>query len=108
MEEEDIHLLPGMYVKAVIETGNNLVDALPEDAVVQSEGKNFIFILKTKDKEESQFEMKEVVTGVRENGFVEIELPEELKVDNLNIVREGAYSLLSKMKNSDDDGGHVH
>jgi cobalt-zinc-cadmium efflux system membrane fusion protein len=108
MDEEDIHLLPGMYVRAVIETGNNAVDALPEEAVVQSEGKDFIFVLKSKNEEETQFEMKEVTTGVRENGFVEVILPQELEAENGKIVTEGAYTLLSKMKNSEEEGGHAH
>jgi Membrane-fusion protein len=40
-----IKLLPGMYVSALINVGNQTVQAVPVDAVVNAEGKTFIFIV---------------------------------------------------------------
>lgn len=51
LDTEDPHLLPGMYVNAVIELGNEKVKAVPKDAVVLSDGKEFIFI-RNKDCQE--------------------------------------------------------
>lgn len=42
---EKEQLIPGMYVNALIDVGANTVKALPVDAVVKAEGREFIFIL---------------------------------------------------------------
>lgn len=44
LDKEDTNLLPGMYFKATVETGANPVSALPEAALVSSEGKDYIFV----------------------------------------------------------------
>jgi cobalt-zinc-cadmium efflux system membrane fusion protein len=51
LDKEDPHLLPGMYVNAVIELGNEKVKAVPKESVVLSDGKEFIFI-RNKDCQE--------------------------------------------------------
>lgn len=51
LDIEDPHLLPGMYVNAVIELGNEKVKAVSKDAVVLSDGKEFIFIRNADCKE---------------------------------------------------------
>lgn len=38
-------LIPGMYVNALIDIGSNSVDALPVDAIVKAEGREFVFVL---------------------------------------------------------------
>lgn len=45
IENEKQQLIPGMYVNALIDVGANSVKALPVDAIVKAEGKEFIFIL---------------------------------------------------------------
>ncbi|HEX8546986.1 MAG TPA: efflux RND transporter periplasmic adaptor subunit [Cytophagaceae bacterium] len=112
MDSEDPKLLPGMYVKASIETGITKVNSLPEGAIVQSEGKTFIFIYKGKRMEENitmhDFEMEEVKTGVSDNRFVEITFPEVFE-SNGNIVTNGAFTLLGQKKNSEGgEEGHAH
>jgi len=44
LDKEDTDLLPGMYFKASVETGASPVPALPEAALVSSEGKDYIFV----------------------------------------------------------------
>ena len=92
----DKSLLPGMYMNAEIELQSKLSNALPSDAVVSFEGKDFIFI----DKGNKQYEMTEVNTGNTENGFTEIK--EATDFANKNIVLKGAYTLLMKMKNTEE------
>jgi cobalt-zinc-cadmium efflux system membrane fusion protein len=109
LENEDTDLLPGMYINAFIELNENKVSAVPEEAVVMSEGKYFLYVLKGKNKEASHFEMMEVVKGVTENGFSEITFIENINSTDLQIVTKGAFSLLAKMKNTEEDeGGHGH
>jgi len=45
ISNEKQQLIPGMYVNALIDVGANTVNALPVEAIVKAEGREFIFIL---------------------------------------------------------------
>lgn len=92
----DKNLVPGMYMNAEVELKNNKAMALPEEAVVHFGNSDFIFVELKKGK----FEMIEVKIGGKENGYVEIINSQNLK--NQAIVVKGAYSLLMKLKNSEE------
>jgi membrane fusion protein, heavy metal efflux system len=96
-EKYDKSLVPGMYMNAEIELSNLKVLALPEEAIVRFENKQYIFV---QDKE-NEFTMTEVKTGNRESGFTEIVSGENLS--DKNIVLKGAYTLLMKMKNTEEE-----
>ncbi|MBN9484578.1 MAG: efflux RND transporter periplasmic adaptor subunit [Bacteroidetes bacterium] len=112
------NLLPGMFVNALIELGASATPALPQDAVVRSGGKYYIFILEANSKQmgtdttnnkkentEAQsiaFRMVEVGVGVTENGFTAVTLPEDFNMQS-KVVIKGAYDLLSKMKNAEEE-----
>lgn len=98
LDKEDTELIPGMYLKAAIEVGANASPALPNEAIVGFEGKKYIFI----DKGQYHFEMVEVATGVSELGYTEVVLPKEFDM-NSKVVVNGAYSILSKMKNAEEE-----
>ena len=50
--------------------------------------------------------MIEVEAGNTESGFTEVMLPEaHLQAE---VVVKGAYTVLSKLKNSEEEGGHGH
>jgi len=112
LDKEDEQLLPGMFVKAFIEIADNQINALPEQAIVQSGGKHYIYILKEKRVENNQevnsFEMIEVQKGITEGLYAEVALPDALDINSNQIVLKGAYSLLSKMKVSGEEDGHGH
>lgn len=99
LDKEDRDLIPGMYLKAVIETGGKSVPSLPADAVVNFNGKDFVFV--KEPGREFNFKEIEVKVGVREGNFVEIQSPVET-LRNASIVTRGAYKLLSKLKNDED------
>lgn len=62
-------LIPGMYVTALISIGNEQVTAVPVDAVVTSEGKNYIFVVDEEaDKAKETVEKKEVNEEEAEGG----------------------------------------
>ncbi len=112
-------ILPGMFVNALLELGTASTPALPQEAVVQSGGKNYIFILEeiegksTTDEmnaakegsNEKQFSFHriEVSAGVSENGFTAVILPKNFNIYS-KVVIKGAYDLLSKMNNSEEEG----
>ncbi|WP_229240909.1 efflux RND transporter periplasmic adaptor subunit [Dyadobacter sp. SG02] len=103
LENEEHGLLPQNFVKAVIETGANPVNALPDEAVVDFEGKSYVFV---KDpKGERSFEMVEITKGISENGFTEVKMPAS-SGQSPQFVLKGAYALLSKLKNSEEGEGH--
>ena len=98
------NLLPGMYVNAFISESDVKVTALPTDAVVSFDDKDYIFTFE-KNKDEAgkaftEYRMVEVKKGVSGSGFTEIKLPDGFNAVTTKIVTKGAYSLLSAMKNA--------
>lgn len=96
-ENYDKALLPGMYMNAEIEIKSNGALTLPEEAVVNFEGKEYVFVVLDK----TNFQLTEVSTGTNENGIVEIIGGQPLS--NKKIVTKGAYTLLMKLKNKSDE-----
>lgn len=98
------NVLPGMYVNAIIETSGNKVTALPAEAIVSFDEKNYIFIFdKTKEeggKPFTEYKMIEVHKGVTDGGFTEVILPEGFDISAAKVVIKGAYNLLSAKKNA--------
>jgi len=92
-----LNLIPGMYVSALIETGKQLVSALPNDAIVKAHDKQYIFVLSKEDKNEYQFKMIEVITGVSELSYIEI-TPVEKISQNAKVVIKNPFFILSKTK----------
>jgi cobalt-zinc-cadmium efflux system membrane fusion protein len=98
------NVLPGMYVNALIEESDQKVTALPSDAVVSFDDKDYIFVFE-KNKEEAGKAMTEyriitVKKGVSSSGYTEIILPEGFDVVAAKVVIKGAYNLLSAKKNA--------
>ena len=96
-EQYDKSLLPGMFMNADVEVKNKEVNALPDEAIVRFENKQYVFIAKGKN----QFEMLEIKTGNAENGFTEVNIDENLAKETF--VLKGAYNLLMKMKNTSEE-----
>lgn len=97
------NLLPGMYVNAFIEESDKSVTALPSDAVVSFDDKDYIFTWE-KDKEEAgktftEYRMVEVKKGISGSGYTEVSLPEGFS-STAKVVIKGAYNLLSAKKNA--------
>lgn len=98
----DPALLPGMYVKALIETRTDNVLALPVEAVVESDGSNYVFVQKDTSGGNFTFTMVPVTKGSEEGGYVGITFPEGYNVNGAVVALKGAYALLSAMKNVED------
>ena len=113
IDKEDTELLPGMYLSAYVETGGAQVPALPDESIVDYNGKKYIFIVSEEEHEVGKapesgqhFTMLEIQTLNRELGFTEVNVTDSIR--QADVVVKGAYSLLSKMKNSEEEGGHGH
>ncbi len=111
-------LIPGMFINAIIEIGASQTTALPQKAVVQAGGKNYIFILdedksnaevgqNTKGQDSTadehiKFRKIEIGITVTENGFTGVQLPSNFNMES-KVVTNGAYDLLSKMHNTEEE-----
>ncbi len=103
LDEEDTNLLPGMYLTAYVETSHLSQPALPGTAVLDYEGKKYVF---TEDStahntQAYRYTMVQVNTGATEAGYTAVELPGNTDKKRLNVVVKGAYDLLSKLKNNE-------
>jgi len=122
-------LIPGMYVNALIDVGARNVQALPVDAVVKADGREFIFILEEGHEEEThdekeghshkegdakehegktfRFQRIEVKTGTSQLGFVQVSVLHKIE-ENAKIVLKGAYYIQSHLVKNEGGGGHSH
>lgn len=96
--------LPGMYVNAIIEASANKVTAVPSEALVSFDDKDYIFIFE-KNKIEAgkpftEYRMIPVIKGVTDGGYTEITLPDDVDIKTVKVVIKGAYNLLSAKKNA--------
>lgn len=102
------NLIPGAYLNALIETGTAKVNALPESAIADFAGKKYIFIETGQRKDEKaevnyHFQLLEIAIGSADAGYVEVRLPESFDLATRKVVTKGAYDLISKMKNSEEE-----
>ena len=95
-------ILPGMYVKAWIETGTNKQNAVPTEAIVQYEGKDFVILQTNESDENYQFELQQVKKGIEQEGYTSISFAEDVNMSNEKIVVKNAYSILSALRNSEE------
>jgi cobalt-zinc-cadmium efflux system membrane fusion protein len=93
-ETYDKTLVPGTYMNAEVQVKNAQAYAIANDAIVQFEGKQYIY----KVIGNRQYEMTEVKTGETENGFTEIITPNNDMLSGVYVTK-GAYSLLMMIKN---------
>lgn len=124
-------LIPGMYVNALIDAGANTVKALPSEAIIKADGKEFIFVLEEGHKEEVahdekeghnhedgdkheeaegktfHFQRIEVKTGTTQLGYTQVTLLQKIE-SNAKIVLKGAYYIQSHLLKSEGGGGHEH
>jgi membrane fusion protein, heavy metal efflux system len=96
-EKYDKTLLPGMYMNADVEVRTNNVASISENAVVNFEGLNYVFVAKDKN----QFQMVKIETGTKENGLIEVK--NNSAFTDKQIVINGAYTLLMKLKNKSEE-----
>ena len=81
-----------MYVKGKIITGHKLVFSLPDEGLIEEDGKQYIFVGRG-----NKFRPIEVTTERQENGWTEITLSSPLSSGEL-VAQNNAYYLMSEMK----------
>jgi len=98
------NMLPGMYVNAVIQAKSSQVTAVPSEAIVSFEDKDYIFVIERNKVEAgkpfTEYRMVQIQKGVTDEGFTEIVLPGKFNFKAAKVVMKGAYNLLSAKKNA--------
>lgn len=94
-KQYDKSLVPGMYMNAELQFKNQKVQFLQEDAIVNFENKDYVFV----ETSSLKFVMTPVQVGETTNNKTAITT--DLKGKKLAL--KGAYSLLMKLKNTVDD-----
>jgi membrane fusion protein, heavy metal efflux system len=102
IDKDDNHLLPNAYLKAWVEVEHSEVTCVPTEALVTSDGMDYIFVV-NKDAGQNKtgnqsFTMIQVKKGVSEGDFSEVILPNSLDLTKTTIVTKGAFTLLAKLK----------
>jgi cobalt-zinc-cadmium efflux system membrane fusion protein len=99
-------LIPGIYVTASVETQDNSMTALPSEAIVQFDEKDYIFIFdrvkQENGKKITEYKMVQVKRGDSDNGYTGVVLPAGFDVKNAKVVIKGAYNLMAAKKNAGD------
>lgn len=93
----DKSTIPGMYLTALIELNGKEVYAIPSAAIVDFEGKRFVYVKKSKN----EFKAVEITSSVEENKMTEITNFKDLL--NKPIVIQDSYALLMKEKNLEEE-----
>lgn len=103
--EDTQHLLKsGMFINAQILIGGREAYAVPEDAIIEVEGEQFVFIAES----DVEFIPVEVTTGVTDNGFTELKTIKG-NAFNISIVTKGAHFLKGKLlQMAGGMEGHAH
>jgi cobalt-zinc-cadmium efflux system membrane fusion protein len=98
-EDYDKTLFPGMYMNAEVQIKLSNVFAINEDAIVNFEGKDYIFI----STGVQQYNMIEVKKGSSDNSYTEVNAIDGKDISNSIVVKKGAYSLLMQLKNKSEE-----
>jgi membrane fusion protein, heavy metal efflux system len=99
-EKEDHSLTPGIFLNAAIEVAETNALSVPNEAILRFENRFFVFI----SKNENHFELVEIKQGVADKDFTQINAVEAgIDLSNQNIVVKNAYTLLGKMKNTEEE-----
>lgn len=98
-EQYDKSLLPGMYMNAEVEVSTLNAFVIHNDGLVRFEGKQYVFI----QASTNTFKIQEVTTQNTENGFTQITFADSTDMRNKTFVTKGAYTLLMKMKNMQEE-----
>lgn len=86
---------PGMYVEAEIHTTSICKSALPENTLVESEGKYFALVLTDTVNNTYNFVKKEIQTGATHEGYTEI-LDANDFTANTQFLTNGGFNLITE------------
>ena len=103
IEGESKNLLPGMYVKAWVEMDASTQQAVPTEALVQYEGKDFIIVETANNQNQISFKLEQVNKAAQQEGYTAISGGNLKQLQNAKIVTKNAYAILSALRNATEE-----
>lgn len=112
------HFIDGMNITGVVSLGQVTSPALPDEAIIHREGKDYIYIQVPKPSDSHEhdspaeggevlyFKPVEVLRGASQLGYTAVTVLEELPQD-VKIARRGAFFIHAKLSNAGEHG-HSH
>lgn len=98
LAEEDQALLPGTFISASIEIQSEESEVLPSKAIVNFEGKNYIFV----SLKNNQYKAIPVEIGASDGDYTKV-FPDASFNREAPIVVRGAFELLGLLKNKEEE-----
>jgi len=86
---DSVNFVNNSYIEAEIQTKESLIEAVPEESIVKSDGESYIIELVKDDNDNYYFNTLQVEVGRRNNGFVE--LLNDVKPSKILV--KGAYNI---------------
>ena len=115
INEKTSSLIPDMYISGHLHTDEKYTRTLPLDAIVKEGTKSYIFVVDSTGAEAGEknagkdtvmsFRKVEVITGMKGEGYIEVNPVEDLPKDT-KIVLNAAYYLLAEMKKEETEHHH--
>ena len=118
---DKIGLIDGMNITGIVNLDGALSPSVPNEAIVNADGKYYIFLVKEKEEEPhehkegeshnhgskqgTRFEKIEVMKGATELGYTAI-TPVNKIAEGTHVVVKGAFFVNAKLSNTGD--GHAH
>lgn len=84
---------PGMYIEASIYANSDSSFALPQEAVIEMEGKYYVLVLESSSNDEYGFSQHEVTPGKRNQQSIEIRNAKDFK-SNSKFLTKGAFNII--------------
>jgi cobalt-zinc-cadmium efflux system membrane fusion protein len=103
LDKDDPSLIPNMFIKGNIQTNNNIVYVVPNQSIVSTNGKDYIFFKKGINKNNIEFQAIEITKGIVNENYTEIKIESFQQLIDSSIVTVGSYDLLSVWKNSNEE-----
>ncbi len=97
--KHDHTMIPKAFIRAQITVAQKKRWSLPENAIITSENKYYVFV----ELEKGKYKKCEVKNGIVQNGIAELNILEPLDLQKTAFVTNGAFNLLSVMNNLTDD-----
>ncbi|MFT6856722.1 MAG: cobalt-zinc-cadmium efflux system membrane fusion protein [Cyclobacteriaceae bacterium] len=91
-DSETKNFIPGMYVDAAIEVNSEAAMCLPESAIVEIDGLNYILVQIKSASESLQFMKQQITIGKKSEGWVEIKNAKDIKDKTILLV--GTFVLI--------------
>lgn len=95
MKDDEKHqFIVGMFVEANIITEESINNALPENAIIEVDNKNYVLLLQSNANDVYTFTKNEVIVGETYNGFKELKGRNPFKENELFLV--GGFNLINE------------